>query len=661
MAKILIVDDLPVNRQFLVTLLGYVGHQLVEASDGAEALELARAERPDLVITDILMPTMDGPELVLRLRAVPELAPVPVIFYTAAYSAAEARNMARSCGAGAVLAKPVSPELILEAVNAALGPAKAALTPHLPADLGRGQVLPAVERLPSEVLALETVSHRLAGLIEITSDLALERDPARLVERFCHGARKLVGAKHAAAGILTEGGQVYQHLVSTGRNLRATAQGRPVAGILGRLLQERRPVRLRDVGSEELGVAATPGSSRVSSFLGVPILSPASLHGWLCLTDKLGSKEFSDDDERLSVTLAAQVGGAYENVCRYDAIQREMAERRRVEASRNLLASIVESSDDAIIGKTLHGIIVTWNRGAERVYGYAADEVKGKSVSILIPPDFRDEMPGILEKLRWGKGIDHYETVRVRKDGRRIDVSITVSPLRDAAGRVIGGSAIARDITDHKRAEDQIRSSLREKEALLKEVHHRVKNNLQAICSLLRLQSGCLKDPQALAVFEESQNRVKSMALVHEKLYESKDLGRIDFAEYLRSLIASLSRSYRAEAVTLQTRAQDVFLEIGMAIPCGLIINELVSNSLKHGFPSGQRGNLSVEVTRNNHQVTLAVRDDGCGFPEQLDYRRPESLGLQLVHTFAEQLGGTLEMRSEGGTEFRITFADSRP
>ena len=223
------------------------------------------------------------------------------------------------------------------------------------------------------------------------------------------------------------------------------------------------------------------------------------------------------------------------------------------------------------------------------------------------------------------------------------------------------------EIIERARAEEQINASLREKEVLLKEIHHRVKNNLQVISSLLNLQSDYVSDQQALKVLQDSQHRIRSMALIHEKLYQPQDLGRIDFAEYIRDLAAYLFRSYNAgaRAITWSIEADDVFLGIDSALPSGLILNELISNSLKHAFspdmdkPSGWVGQIRVELlTNDDHMMTLMVTDNGAGLPAGLDFRNTTSLGLQLVNTLVDQLDGTIELvGSSEGTTFKITFA----
>jgi PAS domain S-box-containing protein len=222
---------------------------------------------------------------------------------------------------------------------------------------------------------------------------------------------------------------------------------------------------------------------------------------------------------------------------------------------------------------------------------------------------------------------------------------------------------LQRDIKERarKRSEEQIKASLREKEVLLKEIHHRVKNNMQVICSLLNLQSRYIKDNEALEFFDETRNRVKSMAIVHEQLYQSGDLARIDIAEYVQSLTTHLFAEYGVilAAINLDIEIKDVLLDVNTAIPCGLIINELITNSLKHAFPDGGSGEIKITMrtTKQNH-IELIVSDTGIGFPADLDFQNTDSLGLQIVCWLVDQLGGTIELDRARGTEFRITFAN---
>jgi len=214
-------------------------------------------------------------------------------------------------------------------------------------------------------------------------------------------------------------------------------------------------------------------------------------------------------------------------------------------------------------------------------------------------------------------------------------------------------------ITERQRAEELVRASLREKEVMLKEIHHRVKNNLQVVSSLLRLQARNLKNPDTLAAFEESCIRVQSMALVHEKLYQSSNLSELDFAAYARSLVDSLLTSFGTDPSRIQLRfdLDDVRLDINQAIPCALILNELVSNALKYAFPDGRGGEIRVRLRADAEgRVRLGVGDNGVGLPADLDVATTESLGLQLVNTLVRQLRGQLEISRAAGTRYTLVF-----
>ncbi|MBI5664846.1 MAG: sensor histidine kinase [Nitrospirae bacterium] len=219
--------------------------------------------------------------------------------------------------------------------------------------------------------------------------------------------------------------------------------------------------------------------------------------------------------------------------------------------------------------------------------------------------------------------------------------------------------AALRDISDRKRADETIKASLKEKEALLQEIHHRVKNNMQVISSLLNLQSQYIKNRESAELFKESQNRIKSMALIHEKLYLSEDMARIDFIAYIKNLADSLFAFYGANGrrIALHVSGGDAVFRIETAIPCGLIINELLSNSLKYAFPDNGEGKIIISIYPiSENMFELTVSDNGIGIPEDIDVRNTKSLGLKLVEILTAQIHGEMELIRENGTTFRITF-----
>jgi PAS domain S-box-containing protein len=269
------------------------------------------------------------------------------------------------------------------------------------------------------------------------------------------------------------------------------------------------------------------------------------------------------------------------------------------------------------------------------------------------------------ERLKQGEPVEDVYRI-VKPDGSVRWINDHAFPIYDSEGRLYRAAGIAQDITERKQAEEQLRASLREKEALLMEVHHRVKNNLQIISSLLDLQSQHLQEPLALEAFQTSQNRIKSIALIHEKLYQSENLARVNLADYIHSLVINLLQTYTTnpDNITLQLNVADISLNLDTLIPCGLIINELVSNALKHGLSENAKGKIWVDINsisaasfqENVQQVTLVVGNEGKKFQNPFNFKNLKTLGLQLVNVLVEQLQGKIELDQSRGTEFKISF-----
>jgi two-component sensor histidine kinase len=264
----------------------------------------------------------------------------------------------------------------------------------------------------------------------------------------------------------------------------------------------------------------------------------------------------------------------------------------------------------------------------------------------------------VMEVLRGGDTICREMSIRTRSGDQRW-MYLTAGLMQYADGDALMVTGF--DVTDRRMAEEKLRASLHEKEALLKEVHHRVKNNLQVISSMLSLQSMSRNDSATVSLLRESQDRVRSMALIHEQLYQASDLARIDFGRYVDSLTANLLRSYTAGGtVKLNIDVHDILLSIDLAIPCGLIINELVSNSLKHAFPERSGGIITVAMHRDGPEYILVVSDDGAGMPRHVDGASAESFGLQLVDTLVGQLEGSIGFAGDSGTSYTIRFMDRK-
>jgi len=329
---------------------------------------------------------------------------------------------------------------------------------------------------------------------------------------------------------------------------------------------------------------------------------------------------------------------------------------------RQELEFIINHSPAVVwLWKAAEGWPVEYVSGNLTLYGYTPDDFTSGRIafaSIIHPDDLPRVGAEVEQYTREGRTefTQEYRIFAKSGDIRWIDDRTWVRRRLD--GSVTHYQGIAIDITDRKQAQEKIKTSLLEKETMLKEIHHRVKNNLQVISSLLSLQSGYVHDENYRKIFQESQDRVKVMANIHTMLYQSADLARVDFGGFIRDLAGRLQQSYGSAAspVEIHANVSDVSLPIETSIPCGLILNELVSNALKHAFPEGRGGEVNISMKAEGDHFTLTVQDNGIGFPEAVDFQNTQSLGLELVNLLVGQINGTIDLQVDGGTTFTITF-----
>jgi PAS domain S-box-containing protein len=345
------------------------------------------------------------------------------------------------------------------------------------------------------------------------------------------------------------------------------------------------------------------------------------------------------------------------NIVGASAVARNITPEKRLRAERQFLALIVEGSDDAIYSKDLNGIVLSWNPGAERIFGYTADEIIGKPVSILTAPGNENQVPEILSQLKAGNRIDHFETQRKCKDGSLIHVSLTISPMRDDHGNIIAASSIAKDISKQKQAAMMIQAQLQEKQVLLQEIHHRVKNNLQLVASLLELRSRNMQNEIAKSAFQDSIGRIRSMARLHEKMYGSNIVGNVNFGEYIKSLFEPLAETFNQDLpINFVVDSDHFMLDLNRAIPLGLILNELLTNSVKHAFSSSRPPEIMVKIRTNMNKVAMVVADNGTGLPPDVDLFKSDSFGFKIVRLLIEQIEGQIKVQNSNGTVYEITL-----
>jgi PAS domain S-box-containing protein len=307
----------------------------------------------------------------------------------------------------------------------------------------------------------------------------------------------------------------------------------------------------------------------------------------------------------------------------------------------------------------LEGRVIICNTAAERIFGWSRSEIAGQILP-LVPEDRLEEFHRLKDRLIAGQTISGVELTRQKKDGSSIEVSLWSAPIYNDNNACIGLISFYEDIGERKAIAKRLEQNLEEKQILLREIHHRVKNNLSVISSLLNLQSATITNPeQAIEAFRNSRDRIMAMALVHMELYESGDFARIDMGTYLGNLTRQIALvNENAGQVSLVSHAENLMLDLQVAVPCGLILNELITNAYKYASRDGMKAGIDVVMARTGDgQFTISVSDNGPGLPA--GYENTGSLGFTLVKLLVDQIDGTMDIDSSGdGTTIRIRFPD---
>jgi len=365
-----------------------------------------------------------------------------------------------------------------------------------------------------------------------------------------------------------------------------------------------------------------------------------------------------------------------------DITGRKQAEIKLIKAEQRF-RRLIESAPDAMVIVNGEGVIELINMQTEKLFGYSKDELEGQKVELLMPARYTGthikyrELFSRNPKSRFmGEGR---ELMGKRKDGSEFNIEIALSPIEGEPGDEMLISAAIRDTTSRTAIENQIRElnrtleqrvqqrteelekSLNEKVIMLQEIHHRVKNNLQTVSSLLRIQSDKIPGNAAVEYLRASEQRIRSMALIHMQLYKTKDFSRINFKEYTEELCKYLLGAFGVNSARIQLHMEieDIYFAIDTALPCGLIINEMFTNSLKHAFPEGREGNILIKIYKDENDINhLLFKDDGIGMDKDIMADNPTKLGMLLINTLTEQLEGTINLNTEHGTKFTLEFKD---
>jgi len=361
----------------------------------------------------------------------------------------------------------------------------------------------------------------------------------------------------------------------------------------------------------------------------------------------------------ISVTAAPIPLDRYGVVICYD----DITIRKNNEAKIQFQSIVLDAVGEAIIATDTDGIITYFNRAAEELYGWTAADATGRNImEVTVPEVSKEQAAAIMTALNAGRTWSGEFMVR-RHDGSLFPALVSDSPVMDERGHLIGIVGVSVNIMQMKQAEEQVRKALREKEVLLQELYHRTKNNMNVIISMLSLQASYIDDPQVGAVFTEMQHRIHAMALVHQKLYQSKDLTGIDLRDYITDLVRYLMNGYSIspEKIELFLEVEPITVMIDVAVPCGLILNELISNIFKHAFPGNRTGTIRIAAAQDSGgEITLQISDNGVGVPTGFDFKKCRTLGLRTIIAITEhQLNGTIEFMAGEGVAFHIKFKNN--
>lgn len=409
--------------------------------------------------------------------------------------------------------------------------------------------------------------------------------------------------------------------------------------------------------------------SSVRSMMVLPLVSHGQTIGAVSFHREGGPAFDADDQMPMRLTLdqiaiAIENRRLYRDLARYaDELERIVQERTQdVVRVQEFTDAILENSPDAILFLNTDASIQRANGAFHQLFGYQNDKLPNILLAELASPESKNLVNASIDSVVATGHVARFRMSAVHVNGTTFDVDAALAPSFDD-GSLNGVICNMRDVTDLVHAEDRIKASLREKEVLLQEIHHRVKNNLQIVASLISLQTAQIADESASRALVESEARIRAMALIHERLYNSSDLSSVNSVDYIRDLVNHICKTYSSQAMAIQVTVDvaNLSLDLDTAIPCGLIINELLSNAFRHAFPAQSTGEIAVAFRVNEqNQFVLVVRDNGVGFPQSLDPWASPTLGLRLVRGLVEQLNGTLDIQSKlGATAISIQFSST--
>ena len=600
--KILIVDDDPRFCDSLKVLLSNQGYQMQTSNSGREAVEYLVKNNFDLALLDMVMPDINGHQIMDFINS---KSPETLVIVITGHASMESAIESLRRGAYDYLRKPFEPEELLKTVENALNNKrlereKKTIQGKLALTEKRYRYL--VDNSPDIVYILD---HE--GRFTFVNDTI---EPLLGFE-----ANQLIGNHYTSIVFEEDIDQARYHF------------------------NERRTGKRAAVSTE----------LRLKFYHNGDHLKPSEKKHLAVELKAMGMYDRPADSKDKKFTGTYGVGR--------DISARKQAQEALRESEENFKA-LAANANDGILIATGEGVHVYVNKQASEITGYSVPELLKTTIKDLIHPDEFKEISENYQRRLEGKYVPtRYETAIIRKDGKVLPVEVT------GAKTVWRGQpadiAIVRDIEDRKLAEEQLKASLKEKEVLLKEIHHRVKNNLQIISSLLDMSRRRSENQEAIDLLSEAGAKIHTMALIHTQLYQSERFDQIDMQSHIRDMIIHLSHLYRAKGnITPVINASGVYLSVTQAIPCALAVNELISNVYRHAFEEGQEGTVDVSMEQSSDgTISLKVKDDGIGIPTEIDINETDTLGLKLVRNLVlGQLKGRLQIERKDGTEILIEF-----
>jgi PAS domain S-box-containing protein len=620
-AKILIVDDNPHNLQVLISILERLSYEIRPALSGEIALAAMDTFTPDLILLDINMTGIDGYETCRRLKANERTQDIPVIFISAK-DGTDDKLKAFQAGGVDYVTKPFQIDEVLARVNT-----------HIELNLTKRNLKNLLDERTNQLTQNEVRHINLLNMLEI----GIVQNSADGTIVFANpSALRLLGLSESSIYGKTNTDAMWEVIYEDGSPFPVDSFPVSIAFATGQAV--------RDV---VMGVYRPLTKDRV----------------WLLVS---------------ATPELDETGGIQHIVCTFNDVTERTIFKVNLAESKQRLKMLVESAMDAIITLNESLCVVLYNSAAATLFGVSKDEAIGMSIECFMPQRFRDAHAGHVHAFGQAGVTSRAmgrlgQVMGLRANGEEFAIEASISQF-DVEGEK-QYTIIMRDISERRRIESALQTSLAEKTGLLNEVHHRVKNNLQVITSLLRLEAGRSDHGDTKAVLTEMQARIRAMALLHESLYRKGIFASIDLGTYLNQVVTQAFRAQlsRAGVVRLQLDLASVQVSLDQAMPCGLLVNELISNCFKHAFPDEHGGELKVALRQveGTNQVHLMVSDNGLGLPADFAEKIENSLGLQLVSDLARQLGGKLEvgenvmkenpespsLEAAHKTQFGVTFA----